>query len=316
MGFLIIGLFLSITPAVSESHLEDLYRLKTIQVLRELESLGLNEIACREAEVGLKCLSPRDLIQRLSEVQIKETEFKKPRLASRWSAFYSNSQEVIYLNTEVPHDPEVAGYLGLHELLGVFGNFDREFEITLSAHLLIHNKELRENKALRNRIEGRWKIEFAGNNLESDLDNAILLAKDGGGVIVGNGGDDLTFKLRLQVLKKILTETEANYFIPLIEVSRNDSSIRYSSDIFPDECTLGFELSGYNPLSYFYHRVIVPMNQLNEATIDEIVWFYLSIYKHPFNKNAFARHPEAQVHYWDLRDIKHHFESKKCEFEE
>lgn len=294
--------------------LETAYRTETKKLLLKLEQLGVKEIACDPKK---QCLTPQGLIHRLETLKFVPVKFHKSYVedATRWGAFYAASENTVFLNTEVTHDPRYIAYLGFHELLGIMGSPEPDFSLSLTAYKLISSYESadpRESESSwRHHIQGYFPALLVWDLSTPDLQwaNNVLFLESG--VFIGGGAGDIeTFKIRAQVLRQVrkyfptLPLTEMEFFLPniAIEIVNNKfQDVDFSS--FAKTKIPGYRLSpSITPI--FVPRALLNQSSVRDPSVslavDDIAWFIASLYPQysglPTHLDGY--HPQAVRYFW------------------
>lgn len=278
------GISLELTAAERARPLPELYRAETVKVLSWLKEYGATSFACRTE--GVDCLTIDQLLATLAVVKFREVErFDKLGPATRWTAFYSPEGKEILLNRQGYQDPTLAGFLGLHELFGILGRPEVEYQLSSMAFLYLSHVNWRERvptpEAIR-LIDARmaklrkallrdyssWKTTSSVGEA-----NEMLLAR-GGGTLIGGGGDGKSFLTRIFFLSVVFNDffRTGEFFIekitsvPIELAPVPGAGIAYH----------GFKSQEPDPNDL----ILVPSNLVGEDAgpmVREIAWFYASL---------------------------------------
>lgn len=196
---------LNVNAAVLRSDLyfdmETRYPTETKALIQLLENLGFDEILCLEQ--GKDCLSLSQMQETFGQIQFKVVQgFDKPEFSTRKSLFYSPGEKIIYINFDGSYEPALAGCLGFHELLGILGREEPEYQYSMAICTLLNefNSDL---QTLEGRIEVYHFLKEQLDVYEAPKTNSIIhqanqtLKRSGGGTIVGGGGDSLGLNQRI-----------------------------------------------------------------------------------------------------------------------
>lgn len=189
------------------------YKEETIAFLEALKESGVEKVACRDLSSGTDCIQISNLISRAASVNWLELNgFVKPHAATRFGAFASNS--TIYINVNAEHPKQFMGALGFHELLGLDGNSDLEFEVSTAATVLLDLKNRMENEpslGLQKLLKRQFDLEL--NRVQYavpkfDIDEIQKangeLSLGGSGIIVGGAGDGETLAAHIVLDRHLL----------------------------------------------------------------------------------------------------------------
>ena len=281
LTFLMMCLFT--LPAAAGS-LANLYQQKTKQVLTSMQILDIQKVACTRVSNFTDCFNPAVLKRKIDQVKWVELEyFYKGSMASRWGAFYSPTENTIYLNKSVPHDPEYIGYVGLHEILGVMGRPEKDFSISIAAYKAVTlfgpDRETEEPEWRLGDFKASIMIFPDWALLQSDVvDNQRLMvsANSGGGVFVGGGGGDTrTLQLRLAVFKQL-----QKYIKRVEALDVTFATIRIEI-LNSDQTEILYEVRG----GFMVGQILVPEGLLRQMStrdpkvpfpVEDIAWFLAS----------------------------------------
>ncbi|RYG69999.1 hypothetical protein EON80_08745 [bacterium] len=290
-------------------------------MLRWLKEYGVDRVACRP---NGDCLETAALIEAVTAIRFRVLEnFDKAGPATRWSAFYDENSKSILLNRQGYQDPTLAGFLGLHELLGALGRPESEYQLSSIAFLYIAHVNWKERQTTN---VGRAFVERRMGKLKQALErdfsgwrstNAVAPANEivvaGGGTLIGGGGDGKSFLGRIFFLRFAFTEifTSGDLFIDKI----TSVPIEYAPYPGARIAYFGFQTAEPSPEDL----ILVPSNLVGENAypmVLEIAWFYASIlpeetalkdhlHEIPCGenfirvpKNLAEFHPQALTQYW------------------
>lgn len=327
---------LAIDPSAAQANagLTDLYRSRTSELLQWLKKSGVEQISCQIE--GQNCLSPDELLKILDETNIVTTsQFQKSKEATRFSAFYDPENKRLLLNELGYQNPHTVGFLGLHELLGIAGRPEEEYQHSLAAFVFLSHANLKERvvqselngvilqtEEQKRRLDERlstfpellktdytnWRSETSVGEANRQLEQA-----SGGGTLVGGGGDGLSFEARLFVLYYLYDEVFRSsdvWIKKILSVPIEISKSAGSKVIYQ-----GFSTRSPDPKDL----ILVPSGLVGvdaKPLAQEIGWFYSSLWpehsslksdlvlkncsgkKQLAPKNYRSFHPEAVRLYW------------------
>ncbi|KYG63982.1 hypothetical protein AZI86_14325 [Bdellovibrio bacteriovorus] len=281
---LILSVFSFVPGFALATKLADTYRFETQKILRDLDKLGIDKIACISKAEKKNCFHPLELLKIADQVKWVELEsFHKAAGTPRGGAFYSPIENTIYLNKSVPHIRQFIGYVGLHEILGLVGATETDFGISLAAYRAIR---LFDPSSKNLQPTWRWDIiktdlmttpEISTLSYSDPEYNKLRRSTEGGGVFVGGGGGDTrSFQLRVEVFEHM------SKYVPIM--------------IFVDMhfANVSIEVINSNKKEIYYHtvgsllnRIFVPESLLNlrslrdprvSFAVEDIAWFLASTY--------------------------------------
>lgn len=237
---ILIGILVSSLGAhaadLAESYVQD-----TARILSLLEDQGIHRLACRVKET---CVSVSDLKNSLSSVRVVEVEsIAKPQFATRRMAFYAPSENTIYLNKSVSHPDSVKGYLGFHELLGINGVNEIDYQLTLMVVALDKKTKgqwpgsVLRTSDIKNALQGSAYTFNGANNSSSVTDSNSKMESGSGGSVTsigGGAGDGDALLQRVLLYEYILKHGNApslrlvfGLSLPIEIVDSEDSQIIY-----------------------------------------------------------------------------------------
>lgn len=209
-----------------ENHLENAYRAEVLALLDAIERTDYNELSRRpdlrqiladEGLLGLTIPTTAQMRTRLDRINFRLIpKFLKPQGSTRHTAFFDPSNDTIYLNGEATHPTQLIGLLGLHELLGIMGAPDQNYELTLLIHAYLKSGSERFSREIQKQffrhlvlaatyVTGDWLLDLKNNQLAMGGEGN----GNGGGTIVGGGGDHFSLALKKLLVDQALAAGDA-----------------------------------------------------------------------------------------------------------
>jgi hypothetical protein len=180
---------------------------QAVKLATRLEESGLEKIAAWEARPAVQIKSLRADFATIEYLQLPE--FFKPPGASRWTAFHEFGQRRIYVNSGARLDSIVSDTLAFHEAMGALGYAEPDYQVSILVSLYARTARdlsLSEEERAKSLVLLR-KILEAPLTFSADPNpqNRILRRESGqgGGDIVGGGGDGDALSFKLQLLERI-----------------------------------------------------------------------------------------------------------------
>jgi hypothetical protein len=192
------------------------------QGLQELEANGLQFIGNQYYPEQQKTYLA-DIRRQAAKIKVKTLpQLKKPEGASRYSGFFHPASNTIYVSQEITNHSSLHA-LALHETLGVLGIPDQDYEISVVLSMLLHLQRTAQSDFTREiskaaqrylqsgLIAGRIELNLKYNRIFNQDPNTAnqelaLAPGQGGGTLVGGGGDLKSLVIKENFAIKVLTQ--------------------------------------------------------------------------------------------------------------
>lgn len=200
-------LFIFATSEGKGASLEEFFKEETQRVLRDLEKNGVNQIGCKHLtsrdfpfilrhSQTFSCSSISTLREVLSKseiIHVSELAPQLDRLPLRRSALSRRPFQIL-ITDHLLAVPDLAGFLGLHELLQLDGRDDHDYDLTIYAYILLESKK---NHIRPTHLPSfaRAEINRVHELLRRPVETSFMtpaplfMETTGSGTVVGGGGD-------------------------------------------------------------------------------------------------------------------------------
>lgn len=208
--FLTAALFTSVHAQAVETDLAASYRRETERLIGVLKASGIKSLGYASPT---DVITPDELFVNLQAARIHvDPTFQKPVGSTRRSAFFSRDDATIYLDPSASHPLEVRGVLGLHELFGLRGIPDQNYEFSLLLKLYADRAQTGTDETALTGLQSEIKSYLLRRAQYPSLDHFRSrnppdnLLLNGSGTLVGGGGDGDGLQLKARLVERVLAE--------------------------------------------------------------------------------------------------------------